>query len=331
MFATRVLRASRRVLQCIEAKPLSHKDPLLGDTRIYRALGTDLLRQHDPILMLDEFHIPHGQGNFPDHPHRGFETVTYMLRGHMSHEDFTGHSGTIGPGDLQWMTAGRGIMHCEVPQASDATVHGLQFWVNLPESLKMSPPGYRDTLDSSIPRVEPKPGVSVKVIAGDVHGVQRPYWTKHPTFFWDFAMDKNRSIETEIPLDHKAFVYVIEGKVYIGDEEFEAKAQHVATLSDQDSETSDGQTGANEGNKPLPRTVKIATQHEGARFMIVGGKPIREPVHRGVLYVATSIAALKQAAKDFKNFTNGFEQAKGWKSRFTMAQEAKKRQQLTVN
>ncbi|KAG0259728.1 hypothetical protein DFQ27_003906 [Actinomortierella ambigua] len=190
----------------------------------------------------------------------------------------------------------------------------------------MSNPGYQDTLDSSIPRVEPKPGVSIKVIAGDCHGVQRPYWTKHPTLFWDFTMDKNRSIETEIPLDFKAFVYVIEGKVYIGDEEFEAKARHVATLSDQNSlaADNDGQTDMTRDSETLPRTVKITTQREGARFMIVGGKPIGEPVHRGILFVATSMASLKQAAKDFKNFTNGFENAKGWKSHFTKAQEASK-------
>ncbi|KAG0243815.1 hypothetical protein BGW41_001327 [Actinomortierella wolfii] len=329
MFATRILRASRRVVQCIEAKPLSKQDPQLGDTRIYRALGSELLRQHDPILMLDEFHIRHGQGTFPDHPHRGFETVTYMLQGHMSHEDFAGHRGTIGPGDLQWMTAGRGIMHCEVPPKEDEYTHGLQFWVNLPEALKMSPPGYKDTLDASIPRVQPKPGVDIKVIAGDAHGVKRPHWTQQPTLFWDYTMDRNRSIEAVLPTDYKAFVYVMEGKVYIGDDEFEAKAQHVATLSDED--TIDPSSSASDKTEDLvPKTVKIATQREPARFMIVGGKPIREPVHRGILYVATSMAALKQAAKDFKNYTNGFELAKGWKSCFTKAQEASKESEPTV-
>ena len=138
--------------------------------RVRRSIGRPELRNLDPFLMLDEFRVPKGAG-FPDHPHRGFETVTYMLSGVMEHEDFCGHRGKIGPGDLQWMTAGRGVVHAEMPASEDEPAHGLQLWVNLAAKDKMVEPQYQELVAKDIPHVE-KDGVTAIIIAGKAFGTE---------------------------------------------------------------------------------------------------------------------------------------------------------------
>ncbi|KXN69457.1 hypothetical protein CONCODRAFT_75865 [Conidiobolus coronatus NRRL 28638] len=182
---------------------------------VYRSIGTRKLRNLDPFLMLDEFHVSYPAG-FPDHPHRGFETVTYMLTGQTAHEDFVGHKGVIGPGDLQWMTAGKGIVHAEMPAIKDPNFEstGLQLWVNLANKDKMIDPGYQDLKDINIPRAKPTEGVEIKVIAGESFGVNSPVCTKTPVMYLDFKLEANKSVEQAIPSEFQtAFIYTLSGKI----------------------------------------------------------------------------------------------------------------------
>ncbi|KAF9117411.1 hypothetical protein BGX30_005520, partial [Mortierella sp. GBA39] len=146
-----LVKGSRSIIKTVLSRPRMDGVGAL----VYRSIGDTELRNHDPFLLLDEFNV---------------ETVTYMLEGQFQHEDFAGHKGTIGPGDLQWMTAGRGIVHTEMPVKTQAPAHGLQLWINLPKEQKMCEPQYQELLDSQIPRANPQEGVVIKVIAGESHG-----------------------------------------------------------------------------------------------------------------------------------------------------------------
>ncbi|KAF9538926.1 hypothetical protein EC957_006011 [Mortierella hygrophila] len=236
---------SRHVLKSIYA---AEREEGMGAT-VRRSLGTIQQHHDDPFLLLDEFWVG-SQGGFPDHPHRGFETVTYLFRGQMQHEDFAGHKGTIGPGDLQWMTAGRGVVHCEMPSSAVAAAaakgkidhqagagagvstnkdksssrpsqdpeatHGLQLWVNLSQKDKRCDPAYQDLRDDQIPRAKPQDGVEVKVIAGEAHGVKSKVYTRTPTMYLDYRMRKNQTVEQAVPKDYSGFVYMLSGKAYFG-------------------------------------------------------------------------------------------------------------------
>ncbi|KAF9983046.1 hypothetical protein BGZ80_008524, partial [Entomortierella chlamydospora] len=249
-------RASRSIVKSV----LSREQAEGAGARVRRSIGRPELRNHDPFLMLDEFNVDKN-GGFPDHPHRGFETVTYMLEGQFQHEDFAGHKGTIGPGDLQWMTAGRGIVHSEMPVKSQTRAHGLQLWINLPKEHKMCEPQYQELLDKEIPRATPQEGVVVKVIAGESHGVTSKVYTRTPTMYLDYKMDKNKTVEQSIPSTYTGFIYMLKGKAYIGDKEFEGHAHHTLTLSEDGAET-----------------VKIQTKDEDAHFVLIAGEPLKEPI-----------------------------------------------------
>ncbi|KAF8946993.1 hypothetical protein BGZ47_010654 [Haplosporangium gracile] len=243
---TTVNTKSRHILKSIYA---AERDEGMGAI-VRRSLGTIQQHHDDPFLLLDEFWVD-SRGGFPDHPHRGFETVTYLLRGQMQHEDFAGHKGTIGPGDLQWMTAGRGVVHCEMPvsavvatkgksnsqtetQVSEAgtstgkdssslrpsqdpeAIHGLQLWVNLSQKDKRCDPAYQDLRDDQIPRARPRDGVEVKVIAGDAYGIKSKVYTRTPTMYLDYRMKKHQTVEQAVPKDYSGFVYMLSGKAYFG-------------------------------------------------------------------------------------------------------------------
>lgn len=151
--------------------------------KVVRVLGNQHIRRLDPFLMLDYFHVKL-PGGFPDHPHRGFETVTYMLEGEVAHEDFKGHKGVIGPGDIQWMTAGKGIVHSEMPTSFTVTSKGFQLWLNLKASNKMINPRYQELKAAEIPIVK-KQNMSVKVIAGEWEGVKGPIQVETPSYYFD--------------------------------------------------------------------------------------------------------------------------------------------------
>jgi redox-sensitive bicupin YhaK (pirin superfamily) len=208
--------------------------------------------------MLDEAFVTPPAG-FPDHPHRGFETVSYMLEGSFTHEDFLGHKGVLNPGDLQWMTAGRGILHSELP-AGNSPTRGLQLWVNLPKSLKMVQPAYQELKDSQIPRASNN-GVHVKIIAGESMGIRSPVLTRTPTMYLDFRLDPNSSFTQSIPQGWNAFIFILEGVGRFGPEgkRVEAKAHHTVLLGQGNSVSF-----SNSGSSQL-------------RFVLIAGQPIGEP------------------------------------------------------
>src|SRR5690554_708349 len=188
--------------------------------RMTRVIGTPQLDHFDPFLLLDEFRSDDPSdyiAGFPDHPHRGFETVTYMLAGRMRHGDNQGNSGLLGPGSVQWMTAGRGIVHSELPEQEDGLLWGFQLWVNLPASEKMTAPRYQDLPAEAIPELAPERGVQVRLVAGhlgDVEGPVRAVATQ--PFYIDVALEPGISWSVAVPQGHNAFAYVFEGSVAIG-------------------------------------------------------------------------------------------------------------------
>jgi len=243
--------------------------------------------------MLDEFA---GNGaesaGFPDHPHRGFETVSYLLEGHFIHEDFTGRKGFLYPGDLQWMTAGRGIMHSEMP--GNEPTRGLQLWVNLKSTDKMVEPEYQELVSNDIPIAE-KNGVKVKVIAGESFGVKSEVRTRTPTYYLDFELAEN-SEETvqEVPEGWTTFVYVLEGKVDFSGKT--VKAHHTAVFGGGDCiNFSNADTGT-------------------SRFVMISGEPIGEPIVQHGPFVMNTEEEIEQAITDYQRGQNGFEKVRTWRS-----------------
>ncbi|KAG0054624.1 hypothetical protein BGZ83_010752 [Gryganskiella cystojenkinii] len=289
-----VARASRSIVKAV----LSKEQAEGVGARVRRSIGRPELRNHDPFLMLDEFNVDK-DGGFPDHPHRGFETVTYMLEGQFQHEDFAGHKGTIGPGDLQWMTAGRGIVHSEMPVKSQTRAHGLQLWINLPKEHKMCEPQYQELLDKEIKRAKPQDGVEIKVIAGESHGVQSQVYTRTPTMYLDYKMDKNKSVTQSIPASYTGFIYMLKGKAFIGekDKAFEGKAHHTLTFSEDGTDT-----------------IKIETKDEEAHFVVIAGEPLKEPIVQHGPFVMNTKEEIYNTFVDYQYGQNGFERAKNWKS-----------------
>ncbi|KAF9977819.1 hypothetical protein BGZ73_004732 [Actinomortierella ambigua] len=284
----------------------SKEQPEGVGARVRRSIGGTELRHHDPFLVFDEFHLDK-HGGFPDHPNRGFEVVIYILKGAIEHEDFVDHKARIGPGDLQWITAGRGIVHAEMPIQSEAPVHGLRLWVNLPQAQKMCAPQYQVLLDKDIPRVNPVPGVTVKVISGSSNGVESPVYTKTPTMYLDFTMDKHQKAMTEIPGDFQGFIYVLSGDVYVGDNHFKGEAHHTLILSHNGKDV-----------------IRFETRDKDAHFVVIAGRPLRDPVVQYGPFVMTSQDEVYAAIEDFQLHMNGFERAAGWISEIVQASEAKK-------
>ncbi|ORX94535.1 hypothetical protein K493DRAFT_283691 [Basidiobolus meristosporus CBS 931.73] len=261
---------------------------------VRRSIGTSELKNFDPFLMLDEFMVEPPAG-FPDHPHRGFETVTYMLEGIVAHEDFAGHQGKIGPGDLQWMTAGRGIVHAEMPQTK---CRGLQLWVNLSAADKMCEPRYQELLDKDIPKVSP-PGVNavIKVIAGHSFGINSPVVTKTPTMYLDFKVEKNSKLEQTIPESYQGFLYVLEGEGYFGAKNTLGKAHHTLTLSEKGG------------------AISIETKQSSVHFVLVAGEPIKEPIVQYGPFVMNHSSDIQRTFVDYQLGINGFERARTWRSK----------------
>jgi redox-sensitive bicupin YhaK (pirin superfamily) len=215
------------------------------------------IRNYDPFLLLDYFNAGKPAG-FPDHPHRGFETVTYVITGSFAHEDFVGHKGVIGPGDLQWMTAGRGIVHCEMPHGNEPGI-GLQLWVNLSKQNKMIPPSYQELKDTQIPRAS-KNGVHVKIIAGESMGIKSPVYTRTPTMYLDFKLDKNAVYTQEIPTDWNALIFILSGKGEFGNSTpIEASAYHTLLLTK-------GETVSFKNNEETQLHI-----------VLIAGQPLNEP------------------------------------------------------
>ncbi|KAL1021767.1 hypothetical protein UPYG_G00017710 [Umbra pygmaea] len=264
--------------------------------RVRRSIGRKELKNLDPFLMLDEFKVSKPAG-FPDHPHRGFETVTYLLKGTSAHEDFCGHSGLLKAGDLQWMTAGRGVVHAEMP-VSDEPIQGLQLWVNLRSQDKMVEAQYQELKDSQIPKPS-KEGVTVSVISGEALGVKSKIYTRTPTLYLDFKLDGGAKYVQPVPSGWTTFIYTLAGSVHIGpdDEQQEVTPHHTVVFGDGDG-------------------VKVENKTSNtSHFVLIAGQPINEPVVQHGPFVMNTQEEINQAIRDYSNGTNGFERATGWRSK----------------
>jgi redox-sensitive bicupin YhaK (pirin superfamily) len=253
--------------------------------KLRRSLGASQLARHDPFLMLDEFYSDDPKdylAGFPSHPHRGFETVTYMLDGHMQHKDSGGNTGDLGPGDVQWMTAARGIIHSEMPQQSEGRMRGFQLWLNLPAKEKMKPAAYRDIAASEIPVATLRPGVTVKVIAGTLGETAGPVQGRStdPRYF-DVHLEPHVVFEAPLPAGHNAFLYAYEGEVLVGADRKSLPHRAAGLLSD--------------GN-----SVRIEAGDKGARVLLLAGKPIREPVVQYGPFVMNTREEIEQAIADYQ-------------------------------
>ena len=271
--------------------------------RVRRTIGTGNLRNLSPFLMLDHFSVPYGAG-FPDHPHRGQETVTYMLDGAFQHEDFVGHAGRIETGDLQWMTAGKGIVHSEMPvkQPGNKPNVGLQLWVDLPEAQKLTEPRYQELRDEQIPRAHPNEKVEIKVISGDSFGVKSPVQTLVGVWYLDVKIAPGGAVSQALPASWTTFVYTLTGRPTIAGKEVDPF--NTVVLSTE----GDGITIENKGK-------------EEARFVIISGEPLEQRVVQHGPFVMTSEEGIYDAMRDFMSHSNGFERAKGWSSEIGKAMD----------
>ena len=263
--------------------------------KLRRSLGGQHGLHVDPFLMLDEFYSDNPDdyiAGFPSHPHRGFETVTYMLDGHMRHEDHLGNRGDLGPGDVQWMTAARGIIHSEMPQQSQGRMRGFQLWLNLPSKEKMKAAGYRDIPSDAIPLLKLSQGGEVKVIAGKLDldgtvtsGPVNGSGAKLSTdpLYLDVRLPAGAELRAPITSGHNSFLYNYEGSGKIGDSNEAKPLPHRAAgvLSDGDS-------------------VRVQAGAEGVRFLLLAAVPLREPVVQYGPFVMNTPEEIEQALADFR-------------------------------
>jgi hypothetical protein len=251
--------------------------------KLSRVLTADLQRRLDPFLMLDAFGTDNPGdyiAGFPDHPHRGFETVTYMIEGRIRHRDSAGHEGLATSGGVQWMTAGRGVIHSEMPEQEGGRMEGFQLWLNLPAKDKMRAPWYRDFAAAEIPELQAE-GAVVRVIAGQVRGVAGALQREHTEpIYLDIHLQPAARFELPLPAAHNAFVYVYRGALDVAGTA--VPVQRMAIL-------------ANRGDGVL-----LAAGAQGARVLLLAGRPLNEPIAQYGPFVMNSNAEIFQAVQDFK-------------------------------
>jgi quercetin 2,3-dioxygenase len=251
--------------------------------KLTRVLTQDLQRRLDPFLMLDAFGSDSADdyiAGFPDHPHRGFETVTYMLAGNMRHRDSAGNEGLLRDGGVQWITAGRGVIHSELPEQSEGRMEGFQLWLNLPAKDKMNAPWYRDIQSDDVPEWRGA-DVIARVIAGSTHGVQGAVQRDGTEpLYLDLHLDAGATFEQPLPESHNAFVYVYRGALRIGEQD--VPVQRMAILRN----TGDG--------------VRLTAGDEGARAILIAGKPLKEPIVQYGPFVMNTQQEIFKAVEDFR-------------------------------
>ena len=269
----------RKIQQVIQGQPASDG----AGVKLIRSLGSANHLRADPFLMLDAFSSENPDdyvAGFPSHPHRGFETVTYLLDGHMLHEDHLGNKGNLKSGGVQWMTAGRGIIHSEMPQQENGRMRGFQLWINLPAREKMKPAGYRDIQADEIPTAS-FAGGTVKVIAGKFGDTSGPVQggSTEP-LYWDVHLEKGKGFEEKIPETHAVYVYPFEGSIEIEDHALKTHQGGVLGSGD---------------------TVKVKAGPDGARFLVLAAKPIKEPVVQYGPFVMNTRQEIEQAIRDYQS------------------------------
>ncbi|WP_199508479.1 MULTISPECIES: pirin family protein [unclassified Psychrobacter] len=262
-----------------------------GDgVKLTRIIGTPYLDMLDPFLMLDCFESDEASdymGGFPTHPHRGFETVTYLLNGRMRHKDSAGNEGVIESGGVQWMTAARGILHSEMPEQEEGLMKGFQLWVNLPAIEKMKDPAYQEYSPEATPFETRDNGTRIRVIAGETNeGTKGPVINPHTTpTYMDVTLPAATDFVQNLPAEHNAFVYVIAGTLQLSNADgktLNVGAKNLAILSQGEQLT------ANSGDSET-------------QFLLIAGKPLKEPVVRGGPFVMNTRAELMQAFDDYRN------------------------------
>jgi len=254
--------------------------------KLTRVLSGKLQRRLDPFLMLDAFSSDNPDdyiAGFPDHPHRGFETVTYMLAGRMRHRDSAGHEGLLENGGVQWMTAGRGVIHSEIPEQEDGVMEGFQLWLNLPSPRKMTDPWYRDFTSETIPEYVTPEGVKVRVIAGISNGVTGAV-TREVTepVYLDIHMPAGTMFATALPTTHNGFIYVYRGEVTV--DGVQVTSRRMGILN----------------NPPEAGGVTLTAGKE-ARLILIAGKPLNEPIVQYGPFVMNSQQEIHQALSDYNN------------------------------
>ena len=253
--------------------------------KINRVLTQSLQRRLDPFLMLDAFGSDKPGdyiAGFPEHPHRGFETVSYMIKGSMRHRDSAGNEGLITDGGVQWMTAGRGVAHSEMPEQTDGLMEGFQLWLNLPAKDKMTAPWYRDIPASEIARFTTDEGVTVQVIAGESHGVQGAVQRAHTEpLYLDIELPANATFEQALPPGHNAFLYVFRGQVVV--DEHNVPQSRMAILR----------------NDPAADGVRIVAAQD-SRLILIAGRPLNEPIAQYGPFVMNTQDEIRQAVADFQ-------------------------------
>ncbi len=277
------VKHSRRVEQLLTGRATSDG----AGVKLTRVLTQELQHRLDPYLMLDAFGSENPDdyiAGFPDHPHRGFETITYMIAGRMRHRDSAGHEGLLENGGVQWMTAGRGVIHSEIPQQEAGVMEGFQLWLNLPARDKMNPPWYRDFAAADLPCFETQRGVSAIVIAGASHGVQGTV-TRAATapLYLDLHLPPGADFSQQLPAAHNAFVYVYRGVLEIGGTR--VPARHMALLRNEAQ--ADG-------------VAMNADAPEGARALLIAGQPLNEPIEQYGPFVMNSKQEIYQALSDYR-------------------------------
>ncbi len=282
------MSSTRSLVRIMESMPATDG----AGVKLRRSLGqrADDSARLDPFLMLDEFYSDNPDdyiAGFPSHPHRGFETVTYMLEGRMQHKDHLGNTGDLGPGSVQWMSAGRGVIHSEMPQQAQGRMRGFQLWINLPASEKMKPADYRDIAAESIPELVLSSGL-VRVIAGrvaldgqEIAGAVNPEGTMATDpLYLDVRLDALAEIELPVAQENSAFVYLYDGRAAIAGTDLPHRAAGILG------------SGAR---------VRIAAGDQGARLLVLTGRPIGEPVAQYGPFVMNTREELEQAINDYRS------------------------------
>ena len=279
------VRTVSRIIQSVETSDGA-------GVKLRRSLGSSQFARLDPFLMLDEFYSDDPNdyiAGFPSHPHRGFETVTYMLDGIMRHEDSVGNKGDLGPGDVQWMSAARGIIHSEMPQQTEGRMRGFQLWINLPAVKKMNDPRYQEIEANNVPVISDEDGMIVRLIAG--RWVKGSVTTVGPVqsvstdpYYLDVRLPEKGTFTLPIPDGHNAFLYLYEGNAFVGEKNGRLAHRSAAILS---------QSGA----------VLVRAGDSECRFLLFAGKPINEPVVQYGPFVMNTREEIEQAITDYQSGT----------------------------
>lgn len=270
---------TRSIRQLIKAEPVREG----AGVTVHRTIGTPARRHLDPFLMLDHFSSDDPNdyiAGFPEHPHRGFSTVTYMLDGHMLHKDSMGNRGDLRAGGVQWMKAASGIIHSEMPQQTEGLMRGFQLWINLPAREKMSDPGYQEFTPEAIPELEQN-GTRVRIISGEYGGRHGP--VDDPStdaLYLHVRMEPGRDFSQAVPAGHTTFVYVFEGSARLADTALQAHT--LAILDDGDH-------------------VDLQAGEQGAEFILVAGRPLGEPIVQQGPFVMNSREEVEQAYADYRD------------------------------